>query len=257
MAQKSAKKIIYNILMLLCGLVGLWLFLSHMLHFSFPDYFYTNNPSLDFYYGTNVVSMWADLSFFTYHTLIFFSLWCILYAISNLFNFKKLNTFLINPYVMSFVFTNYVVTVVLYTLFELTSGNITFGLYANVPLAYHNLGTNIISHYVYFIFALILFLKVKSYKTKNRGLSLFPICYLLLYYIIVKLTGKFAYNIEWYPYIIFDATSIGKIFGVTNYVACVFILISVLLIIGVAYMLLYRSFVNFKIKQIDTTKNTT
>ena len=248
MEQKSTKKIIYNVLILLCGIVGLWLFLSHMLHFSFPDYFYINNPGIDFYYGTNVVSMWADLSFFTYHALIFFSLWCILYALSNFFSLKKLYNFLTNAYVMSFVFANYVVTVVFYTLFELTSGNITFGLYANTPLAYHNLGTNIVGHYVYFVFSLIIFLKVKSTKSKSDVMKIFPACYLLLYYVIVKLTGKFAYNIEWYPYVIFDAKSFGQMFGITNYALCIIVLIVALIIIATIYMLLFCALTNYKLK---------
>ena len=247
-------KYFYNILILFCGFVGLWLFLSHMLHFSFPDYFYANNPDIKFYYGTNVVSMWADLSFFTYHTLIFFSLWCIGFAISNFFNFKKLHSFLTNAYVMSFVFTNYVVTAVLYTFFELTSGNITFGLYANVPFAYHNLGTNIITHYIYFIFALILFLKINSSESKNKILCYFPICYLIVYYIIVKMTGKFSYIIEWYPYVIFDAKSFGKMFGITNYFWTVVVLILALIIIGFIYMIMFKFFAKYKTKKsnIDT-----
>ncbi len=247
-------KYFYNILILFCGFIGLWLFLSHMLHFSFPDYFYANNPDIKFYYGTNVVSMWADLSFFTYHTLIFFSLWCIVFAISNFFNCKKLHIFLTNSSVMSFVFTNYVITVVLYTFFELTSGNITFGLYANVPFAYHNLGTNIITHYLYFIFALIIFLRVKSTNNKSKLLNWFPLIYLILYYFIVKFTGKIAYIIEWYPYVIFDAESLGKMFGINNYALCVIVLIFTLIIIGIIYMVLFRLFAKYKIKKsnIDT-----
>ncbi len=250
MKRKFNIKYFNNIFILLVGIIGVWLFLSHMLHFSFPDYFYINNPNINFYYGTNVVSMWADFSFFTYHSLIFFSLWCILYSLSNFFNLKKLNNFLSNAYVLSFVFTNYLFTVFFYTIFELTSGNITFGLYANTPLALHNFGTNIVGHYVYFVFALVLFLKIQSSsKSKNKLIAFFPICYLLLYYIVVKITGKFAYIIEWYPYVIFDATSFGQIFGVTNYSWCVVILLFSLLIILSAYMFLYIMFANYKLKK--------
>lgn len=252
--KKGFYKYFYNILILFCGLIGLWLFLSHMLHFSFPDYFYANNPEIKFYFGTNVVSMWADLSFFTYHTLIFFSLWCILYSISCLFTCKKLHGFLTNIYVLSFVFTNYIVTVVLYTFFELTSGNITFGLYANIPMAYHNFGTNIITHYIYFIFALIIFLKVKATKNTNKFANFFPLIYLTVYYIIVKIAGEFAYIIEWYPYVIFDATSFGKLFNITNYTLCVILLICTLIFISIVYMILYTSCIKFKTKKSNIDK---
>ncbi len=253
MEQKTRfYKNFYNILILLCGIIGLWLFLSHMLHFSFPIYFYNQNPDIKFYYGTNVVSMWADLSFFSYHTLIFFSLWCILYAVSNFFNFKKLQNILKNTYIISFVFTNYVLTVILYTFFELTAENITFGLYANVPLAYHNLGTNIIVHYLYFIFSLILFLKIKTTKKTNKFAKFFPLIYLIIYFIVVKILGKFAYVIEWYPYVIFDAKSLGQIFGITNYVMCLVLLILTLIIIGFVYMLLFKMCVKYKTKKSNS-----
>ena len=241
-------KYFYNTLILFCGLVGLWLFLSHMLHFSFPDYFYAQYPDINFYYGANVVSIWADLSFFTYHTLIFFSVWCILFALSNFFNFNKLRKFLTNAYVMSFVFTNYIITAILYTFFELTSGNITFGLYAINNKAIHNFGTNIFIHYIYFIFALAIFLRTKSNDNHNIIYKYFPIVYLLVYYITIKILGKFAYLIEWYPYVIFDAKSFGSTFGISNYTWCVVVLIFALTIIGFIYMIMFNFFAKYKAK---------
>ncbi len=245
---KKVRISVYDILILLCGIIGLWLFLSHMLHFSYLDYFYAENEGIEIYIGTNVVSMWADFSFFTYHTLIFFSIWCILFGLSKIFKFNKLHTFLRKDTILSFVFTNYIITTLLYTCFELSSGNITFGLYAYNAFAFHNLGTNILIHYIYFIFALIIFLKVKSVRSESKFCYVYIISYLVLYYVIVKVLGEFAYSITWFPYIIFDASSFGSMFGISNYFLSVLALIFSLIIIGLIYVSIYHYNIKYKRK---------
>ncbi len=249
------KQKMFNLLVLLIGIFGIYLFFDHMLGFRPHDYFYIQNPNIEKYIGTNVVSMFADLSFFTYHTIIFFSLWLIMFAISNLFSLNKLNNFIRNYKVISFVFVNYLVTCLLYTIFELTSGNITFGLYALTPNAIYNFVTNLIIHYGYFILSVIFFIKVKGIKSKKQNFYhlIIVTTYLLIYFIIVKLTGMYAYQIEWYPYPIFDVESIAKMLLLSkiNYSFKVIIFVVVLMIILCVYIFSYQLLIKHKNKNSE------
>ena len=83
-------------MLLLCGIISLWLVLNHIIHFEYPDYFWRANPDIQTYVGINVVSKWSDFSFFTYITMILFGIWCILIAISKLFNLEKINSRLVS-----------------------------------------------------------------------------------------------------------------------------------------------------------------
>ena len=202
---------IKGILFIVAGLSALYLFLDHIIKFTPHDYFYEANPGINYYVGVNIVSAWADLSFFTYHTIILFGLWCVLYGVSDCFNLNQLNHFTRHNSVITFIFTNYLITTVLYTIFELTSGNITFGLYDTSLRAIHNLGTNILGHYGYFIIILIVYLKIETDGVvKNKHLLIMS-CYVFVYYWYVLITGRLMYKIEWYPYPIFDTFALfGK-----------------------------------------------
>jgi len=202
-----------NVFLFVIGISALALFLEHILLFTPHDYFYEANPGITYYVGVNVVSEWADLSYFTYHTIIIFGIWCICFSVSDCFNIEKLKHFVCHGSVITFIFTNYLITSLLYTVFELTSGNITFGLYALNRKAIHNFGTNILGHYIFFIIMIIIFIKSKFYgKVKNRHLIMMS-CYVFIYYLYVLITGKFMYCIEWYPYPIFDTYALfGKRF---------------------------------------------
>ena len=140
----------YCILLIIIGIIGLWLIFSHVYHFRYPDYFYNANPNIDKYIGTNVVSWEADFSFFTYQTIILFSIWCIILSIGELLKKEEILKIVKNNNLMTFVFVNYLITMLLYTIFEFTSGNISFGYYGPYKLSIHNLGTNIIAHYLLF-----------------------------------------------------------------------------------------------------------
>ncbi len=102
------KKITINILLLLCGIVSLWLVISHIVHFEYPDYFGHANPDIKTYVGINVMSKWVDFSFFTYITMLLFGIWCILLSISKLFNLQKMNDFLTQDWLVCFIFVNYI-----------------------------------------------------------------------------------------------------------------------------------------------------
>ncbi len=238
--MKKTKGIIYIII----GIVGVILFLMHLLGFKPHDYFFEGNPGIKKYIGVNVVSMFADFSFFTYHTLIFFSIWMILQGIAFIFKYDKLDKFVRKDSIVCFVFLNYIITTVLYTLFELTSGNPTFGLYGNNLKAVWNLIQNLIIHYVFFIISLVVFIKTNSIKLENRNYfkTLFlPIIYLVSYYIVVKITGLYCYKIIWYPYPIFDGEAICSLFGILTesiFLQNLFLVI-ILLMIGLVYCGLY------------------
>lgn len=238
----------YSYFLLIIGILGITIFVERMISFSGHEYFYIQNPNIEKYVGVNVVSRWADLSFFTYHTLIFFSIFCILQFIGNIFKLKKLNYFLFRKDVLTFITTNYVITCCCYTLFELLSGNPTFGLYANVPHAWHSFGTNIIVHYVFFFIAILNYFMLKSNNKFSKKSYLYISLYLLMYFIIVKITGMYCYKIIWYPYPIFDSESICNMIGFydINKKLSIILLISADILIYLLYILIYNLMKNIK-----------
>ncbi len=234
-------------------MLGFVLFLMHMLGFKPHDYFFNANPNIEKYSGVNVVSMTADLSFFTYHSLIFLCLWLVLFSVSELFHFTKLNSFTRKNEVLSFITANYIFTVVLYTLFELTGEEITFGLYANTPKAIYNFVTNIVIHYFYFLLSLTIFIKTDtkkvSYSLRKRLSSvIIPSLYLWIYFFSVKITGLTAYKIIWYPYPIFDAEMLAELLMLTGIPFPVKLILNaiVLVILWAAYLSLYQLLMKLK-----------
>ncbi len=227
------------------GIFGLLIFADHILGFEMPEYFYSKNPDIKLYVGTNVVSMYADFSFFTYHSLIFFSIWMIFISLSVILSLKKLNKLLRNSGILSFIFLNYIVTAILYTAFELSGGKPTFGLYAKTPGAYHNFGTNVTVHYVYFAICLIAFLRTHASNKECNGnhirASMYPMAYLFIYYLTVLITGRCCYRILWFPYPIFDTGSFSTLVGLPDLpqAISVILLITTLLILAVIYQLLF------------------
>ncbi len=255
----TATKRAFNIILLFLGMLGMALFLTHMLGFKPHDYFFKANPDIEMYIGVNVVSMLADLSFFTYHTLVFFSAWLILFSLSELFNSKILNSFLRDAAVVSFVCTNFIITAVMYTVFELTSGDITFGLYANTPKAIYNLVTNLLVHYGFFILSLLVLIRTRvNVKNETRRYRLLcilaPTAYLLVYYAVVKITGLISYKIIWYPYPIFDSNAFAAMLALENipHFAKTLLLICTLILLLLLYLALYRSLILLKKKSTQS-----
>lgn len=249
MTKAEKNQILKNIAIILSGAVSLWLVISHVAHFKYPDYFYNANPNIETYVGVNVVSAFADFSFFTYLTLIFFGTRCVLLGVGNLFNLNKLSDFLTRDTVSVFVFLNYAVTVTFYTAFELLTFNPTFGWYGNYPLSWHSVGTNIIGHYLLFIVELLLFIKEKTTTGNLKPALIIATIFLVVYYVAVKLTGEFAYDIRWFPYIIFDAESFGTSLGIKQ--KAVSILLLAILFIGIltGYLIAFKSLVKLKARQ--------
>lgn len=227
----------YSYFLLLIGILGILIFMDYMISFTEHDYFYIQNPGVEKYVGVNVVSRWANFCFFTYHTLIIFSGFCILQFIGNIFKIEKLNNFLYRKDVLTFITTNYIITSFCYTIFELTSGNINFGLYANTLNAWYSFITNIIVHYLFFFIALINYLYIKTNNNFSKKSYLYISIYLLLYFITVKLTGMYCYKIIWYPYPIFDSDALSSMMGLMN-IDNIFSLIF-MIIVNVTIYLLY------------------
>ncbi len=170
--MKGKTRIIFNGVLCTIALLALGIFFTRLILFKPHDYFYVQHPNIQKYVGVNVVSRHADFAFFTYHTILFFAVWLILFSLSNLFAWKKLNAFVRKREVVSFVFVNYVITCALYTFFELTSGNITFGYYGNTPSSIFNLITNIFNHYLLFFLSVAIFLKVQTApEEKSNGIQ--------------------------------------------------------------------------------------
>lgn len=78
---------------------------------------------------------------------------------------------------------------------------------------------------------------------------------------VVKLTGKFAYNIRWFPYVIFDAKSFGNLLGIANYSVSVVLLVASCILLFFLYFTLYTLLIKGKSKNItlvvdgETDKN--
>ncbi len=231
------------------GVLTLWLFVDHVAGFLPHDYFYNQNPTLTLYAGVNIVSRWADFAFFTYHTLLFYAVWAIGLFIAYAFKIERLTSFFTHQTVVVFVLTNYVLTAIVYTLFELASGKPTFGLYDLSNKAIHNFGTNVLAHYVFLIVALIVGLKIKTQGEIKRKHIVVIFVYLVLYCIAVKITGMFCYKIEWYPYPIFHGDLLLDMLGIISYdsgikIACIFMAFAIL---AVTYFVIF--FVLSKIKK--------
>ena len=226
---------------LITGLLSAWLFIDHISGFIPHDYFFIQNPDTTLYSGINVVSRWADFSFFTYHTMIFYSIWSVGLFITHALKLARANNFFTHTATVTFIQTNYILTTVLYTVFELASGNPTFGLYDFSNKAIHSLGTNLLAHYVFSAIAII-----SGFKLKCGGkLTTTPfICiaiYLIIYYIAVKLTGMHCYKIEWYPYPFLHPTLLCNMLGIKTPTPALSTTISIIttLILAACYFGLY------------------
>ena len=241
MVKKHKKReYIFYYTCLLFGLSAIWLFVDHIVKFSYPDYFYEANPGIKKYAGINVVSAWADFSYFTYHTILLFAFWTIGLFVGFVSGNERIEGFFKHQAFVVFVLSNYIVTTLLSTVFELTSGNPTFGLYARTTKALHNFGTNILGHYVFCSFTIVAAFLVDTKNQLHKKHIIAFLLYLLIYYVIVKLTGLYAYEIEWYPYPIFDGELLWNMFRLPAYTMWkgICLLIGVDIFIAVAYVAL-------------------
>ena len=202
------------ILFFIVGLIGYALAISTSILVDGQEWFFRMYPDIKVYYNNNVVTGWANLSFFTYQTLILFSTWCILWFVAFFFKLHKLQNFLKSEIVVYFISANYIITCVVYTVFEVVKSPVNFGLY-NVHewYAWFVLFTNLLIHDGMFVFALIFFIKIDTVKSRLLLHILVPTVYLVLYCVIVKIIGVYAYRIEWYPYGFFHPELVKEMLG--------------------------------------------
>ena len=170
-----------------------------------------------------------------------------LYYGNNVFvKLTKLQNFLSSEIVVDFLSTNYIITCVLYTVFEACKSPINFGLYkANEWYAWFVMFTNLLIHHGMFVFAVIFFVKMDTKKSKTFLHILVPAIYLVLYCVTVKIIGVYAYRIEWYPYGFFHPELIKEMVGLQDsningnlLVAAVFV--ALIAIYAVTYFAVYK-----------------
>lgn len=189
-----------------------------------------------------MVSGWANFAYFTYLGLILFSLWCILYFFAFFFNSEKLLGFLKNEATVTFVTANYMISCIFYTVFALMESPPTFSLYdIHAPYAWFSFSTNIIIHYVYTAFVLVMFFQIDVQRAKRKIFHLIPLFYMLVYYALVKVSGMYVYRIEWYPYPIFHPQFMNEIFGIegSNPIGYLFMVIACAILLVFYYGLYY------------------
>ncbi len=241
------KSIFANLSLLFCAIIGLGIiFYHHMKRFIYANYL-NENPDLTTV-GPNVVSPWADFTFFTYITVIIFSFWCIGYCLSNIFSLQKLNNFLRKDSIICFIFCNYILTFSLYTFFQVFD-HFTFGWYGNSPLSWHSLGTSITLHYIFFAIECVIFAKIETISSNHKKRHIYSSIFLITYYATVKIIGECAFKVHYFPYIIFDAEAFGNTIGISSYKWSVILLVLFCCILFLAYQVTLYSLLKFKTGQ--------
>lgn len=231
------KEILISSVLLCFSVLGLALFIDHIVRFVPADYFYKDGVPLDPYTNVNVVSRWANFSYFTYLSLIMFCLFGIAKFFSTIFGHKidRLKRITDSPYVIIFVCVNQFFVLIVYTASEIAFGG-KFGWYGNNFGSIYSLVTNLIIHYLITSVAIIYFFTVKAKVTPKY--CLWYAAFFVVYGIAVKITGMYCYRFEWYPYPFFSAEGLWhKIFVGKEYneVAAVILDIAVIAIIAAIY----------------------
>lgn len=234
----------YYVFSLIIGALGLWLVIDHIAGFTFPDYFYKANVGIESHFGINVVSAWADLSYFTYQTVIAFSLWCVGLFIGRVAHLDRLNAFLTHRATVTVIATNYTITCLLSLVFEFADGRADFGLYALNNMAWHNFGTNVLAHYGFYACCVVICLKLPTHGSVRLKHALIMLAYLIVYYVAVKITGMNCYVIEWYPYPLFTAGHLCSAIGITSpspALAALLFALAIMLVVLLYYAIFFGS----------------
>ena len=240
----KSKYICLSVAFILCAVFALWIFVDHICGWKPQPWALT--PQTTVYCGVNVVSPWADFAFFTYQTLIFFGVWCVLSGVALIFKASgvkaadRLVAFAFYKYVKSFVLSGYAITCVVYTAFELIWASDSFGLYdARVAAAWHNFGTNLAVHYALFAACVALYFVSPTCGKRIALPYVIVAAYAVTYVVAVKLTGAYCYSIEWYPYPIFHTSTIMQVVGIENRAVATCLLVVVFVAIGALYGLVF------------------
>ena len=243
----NKRQIFIDLGLILCAILGLWIVFDHIGNFLYANYL-NEHPDLTVFVGVNVVSPWADFTYFTYITVIIFSLWCIGFALSSIFSWQKLNNFFRKDSVVCFIFCNYLLTISLYSFYQIFE-HFPFGWFANSPIGWHSFGTSIIVHYVFFAIECIIFAKIKTNHSNHKKCHIYSSLFLITYYVTVKIVGEFAFKIRFFPYIIFDAKTFGTLVGISSYGWSVVLLVFVCCILFFVYQVLLHLLLKIKNKK--------
>lgn len=257
-ATNTKGEYVFSIIIFLASCLGLAIFTELVVNFEYPEEFY-QEEYFNRFTTINVVSRWANFSFFTYWSLIIFSLWGIFKFIATIFKIEKLQRIVNNSYLVLFVCLNQAIVMILYTVYQLAFDG-SFSYYGPYPRSYHSLGTNLTVHYVITIIAIVYFFFHKFEKIQFKKCLIFLV-FLVIYGTLVKITGMYCYSFDWYPYPIFSREAIWHtIFGnFNNYhpILALVILIFVLILLIAIYLLcvfLATKFINYKVSKHQLKK---
>ena len=95
----------------------------------------------------------------------------------------------------------------------------------------------------------VFFQNKESKRKSSNIIYVFISIYLVLYFSTVKLSGMYSYNIEWYPYIIFDAESLGNLINSTSKYINLILLIFVNCLIYCIYIFSFMMLKKYKAKR--------
>ncbi len=249
------REYVLTVILFLISCFGLAIVAEHIAGYEYQEWFFKNGIH-DPYTNVNVVSRWADFSFFTYLSLILFCLFGILKFVACIFKTEKLNRIVNNSYFVFFICLNQFIVLLLYTISQIVfKGN--FGWGGHSPRAYHSFGTNLVTHYFFTTVAIIYFFIHKFDKIEFKK-CLYFLIFFPVYGTIVKLTGMYCYTFEWYPYPIFSKKAIWHAFFGTleNYrsiPAFFMLIITIAIIIGIyiLFMLLAIKCIDLKRKKLS------
>lgn len=223
------------------GFFSISMFVWHFLLFNVPANHFDKYPAGTIFYGRNVVSAWANFLFFTNQTLLIFAGWCFLIGIHGISRSEKLRDFVYSENTMTFVFTNYLITFLLYTIMELL-GSGDFGFYGTSIDAWFSFFRNIAIHYILFFVCAALFFKLKPTKEFSNKTYLYSGIYLLIYYLVARIIGRFCFHVEWYPYMFFHSKVLWEFLGLGPYnqfVAIALMIIVMIIITGLYFLSLF------------------
>ncbi len=244
---------VFTIILFLTSCLGLAILIEHIAGYEYQEWFYKNGI-YDPYTNVNVVSRWADFSFFTYISLILFCFFGIFKFIACTFKVKKLNRIVNNSYLVFFICLNQFIVLLLYTISQIAFKG-TFGWWDHSPSSYHSLGTNLVVHYFITIVAIIYFFVHKFDRIEFKK-CLYFLIFFLIYGVIVKITGMYCYSFEWYPYPIFSKKALWHaLFGnFDNYnaiLAFILLLVAIILIVGIYLLFTLLAIKYIKLKRKD------
>ncbi len=258
MNQKITKiEYVFNIILFLTSCLGLAIFVEHIAGYEYQAWFYANGIH-DPYTNVNVVSRWADFSFFTYISLILFCVWGIFKFIACVFKLEKLNKVINNSYLVLFICLNQFIVLILYTISQIAfKGN--FGWYGPYPGSYHSMGTSLVLHYFVTTVAIVYFFIHKFDKIEFKK-CLYFLIFFVVYGIIVKVTGMYCYTFEWYPYPIFSKKALwhALFWSFDNYndaLAVVLLIVTLALILAIYLLFTFLATKYINRKYIYTANN--